>query len=148
MSLILLVGLGLLAMWGVAHWLGRAQRPSPNDPPDAHTWPSIGEFACQVVGESNYQPAIAQAAKEGGVLIASLVLDNENPYDDHAVRVDLLGRTVGFLSRKNARLFRRRLAERGITASTSRCHAKIFGGPLPEEPERMYGVWLDLEPLS
>ncbi|HET9253957.1 MAG TPA: hypothetical protein VFO16_02000, partial [Pseudonocardiaceae bacterium] len=72
--------------------------------------PADGRLA--VVGESHYQPALHCAA--GGVVagtdfdqhppvVALLVPEPENPYDLHAVRVDIVTgahtETAGYLSR-------------------------------------------------
>jgi hypothetical protein len=36
---------------------------------------------------------------------AHLILEDDNPHDNQAVRVDISGYTVGYLSRKNARAY-------------------------------------------
>jgi len=61
-----------------------------------------------VVGESNYQPAIRKACgwKPGTDThfdcFAELVPEPTNPYDPNAVRVDIDGACVGYLSRADA----------------------------------------------
>ena len=42
---------------------------------------------------------------------AVLVLDDDNPYDNKAVRVEIDGYLVGHLSRENARQYRKKLKE-------------------------------------
>lgn len=61
-----------------------------------------------VVGESNYQPAIREACDwEPGTdthfeCFAELVPEPTNRYDPNAVRVDIDGACVGYLSREDA----------------------------------------------
>lgn len=61
-----------------------------------------------VVGESNYQPAIREACGwESGTdthfeCFAELAPEPTNPYDPNAVRVDIDGACVGYLSRADA----------------------------------------------
>jgi hypothetical protein len=88
-----------------------------------------GFFDVEVVGESNYQRGIAKArsraaAGETVVTQATLILENDNPQDKQAVRVDISGQTVGYLDRDNARAYRKELKRTGhpaITATCSRC---------------------------
>ena len=42
-----------------------------------------------------------------------LVHEDENPHDDQAVRVDVNGQTVAYLTRASARIYRRWLAGQG-----------------------------------
>jgi hypothetical protein len=117
-------------------------------------WPDVGDFAVEVVGESMYQPALAAAAggQAGGALgipcTAMLVPEPTNPADANAISVQIGGRTVGYLSRPNARSFRARLeSATGMVQPTS-CGAIIRGGGQRESGETIfYGVWLDLDPL-
>jgi hypothetical protein len=74
----------------------------------------LGRFAFDIVGESKYQDnlwCVAQTAhpEHGARVIepAYLVLENENPYDSNAVRVDIMSLTVGYLSREKALWYRR-----------------------------------------
>ena len=107
-------------------------------------------FALPIVGESKYQPAleaICGGRDEDGtdkVVDAVLVLEDSNPYDPQAVRVDIAGRTVGYLSRANAREFRESRARAGETASVIACKARIKGGWDRGAGDRgNFGVWLD-----
>ena len=100
-----------------------------------------GKFNLEVVGESHYQPALRDAAGKGEVrreCVASLVLEPENPHDDQAVRVDVGDRTVGYLSRKDAREFRRLVQSHSV--SRFQCAAVIVGGGRG----RSLGIWLDV----
>lgn len=53
---------------------------------------------------------------------------NLAPYDNKAIRVDIQGETVGYLSRELARNFRERMKEAGHPGLTARCSAIIVGG--------------------
>jgi hypothetical protein len=72
-----------------------------------------GLFAIDVVGEGSYQPALARICggrrEESANLEveACLRYEDSNPYDPLAIRVDIEGETVGYLSRENARMYRR-----------------------------------------
>lgn len=109
-------------------------------------------FDVPVVGESNYQAAlesICGGRTEDGVdkiVDAALVLEDSNPYDAQAVRVDIEGKTVGYLSRANARRFRERLAgSGGEVGSALACKARIRGGWDRGDGDRgHYGVSLNL----
>lgn len=118
-------------------------------------WPKLGDFDFEVVGESNYQSAIASLAGSHGErsasteCIAHLVLENSNRYDSSAVAVQILGRTVGYLSREDARSFRRRLGQKGLSGQTTTCDACIVGGGTRRSGEKLYyGVKLDLKPFE
>ena len=109
-----------------------------------------GFFDVEVVGESNYQRAIAKARGraapgETALTQTTLVLENNNPYDKQAVRVDIGGQTVGYLVRANARAYRNELKRNGHPNITATCAAKIVGGkPRPDGTDGLYGVILDL----
>src|SRR5947207_8334420 len=68
-----------------------------------------GAFTLAIVGESHYQQALEQICGprsdegEDRRVEAGLVLEDGNPYDALAVRVDIQGLTVGYLSREHAR---------------------------------------------
>jgi hypothetical protein len=120
----------------------------------ASTWPAIGDYSVEVVGESMYQSPLTLAArgKATGPLgipcKAQLVCEPTNPADGNAVAVFMKSQKVGYLSRPNARAFRKRLSETGKPLRTTTCCAIIRGGGTRDDGEQMfYGVWLDLEPL-
>ena len=87
-----------------------------DDRPYGHL-PGPGTYSIDIVGESHYQEALEdicggrseESAQE--YVEATLVLDDDNPYDDKAVRVDIEGETVGHLDRPTARAYRERLKE-------------------------------------
>lgn len=127
---------------------GFGQSP-PGSPPQgvATRLQGSGAFLLPVVGESRYQDAIeaicGPRAEEGEdrPVEARLVLENDNPYDSMAVRVDIQGQTVGYLSREHARRYRKQYA-----ATEAYCDARIRGGwDRGEGREGYYGVVLDLD---
>lgn len=108
-----------------------------------------GTFAVNVVGVSQYQPALARAAQRGGAVMATLLLEDGNPHDDQAVAVHIAGERVGYLSRANARAYRADLAAVGAPGLTVHCHARIVGGFETKGGERAhFGLKLDLPMLS
>lgn len=122
---------------------------------DAFHWPSTGGFWFEVVGESNYQPALAAAAGgqpargDGIEVTAALVPEDSNRFDPAAVAVQLDGETVGYLSRDDARSFRRRLGQKGLAGSITTCGAAIVGGGQRSDGSPLsYGIRLDLKPFA
>lgn len=110
-----------------------------------------GLFEAPIVGESHYQTAIerlcggrsAESAEK--YVDAVLVLEDSNPHDSMAVRIDIDGTTVGYLSRADARSYRQRLQEAGHSRLTGVCSAVIRGGwDRGHSDKGHYGVWLDL----
>jgi hypothetical protein len=118
--------------------------------PVAHL-PGPGTYAIDVVGESKYQGALAKICcgrtedSQNLVVSATLVPEDDNSHDGQAVRVDIRGMTVGYLSRKNARQYRLRLKEAGHPGITATCSAVIVGGwDRGPDDQGYYGVRLDL----
>lgn len=110
-----------------------------------------GRFAIDVVGESNYQDnleAICGPKTRHGVdknFHARLIPEDDNPYDNLAVRVEIDGKTVGYLGKAVAREYRLKLSEAGIPGREIACQANVRGGWKREGgDEGHYGVWLDL----
>jgi hypothetical protein len=108
-------------------------------------------FGLPIVGESNYQQALEAVCggrNEDGVDLvvdASLTPEDSNPYDPQAVRVDIQGQKVGYLSRANARLFRKRQTEAGQASSVVACKARVKGGWDRGADDRgQFGVWLNV----
>ncbi len=113
--------------------------------------PGPGDFAICVVGESSYQDAIEAAA--GGrsedscdkVVDAVLVLEDSNAYDAKAVQVLIGGRPCGYLSREDARAYRRQIKKAGHPRITAKCKALIKGGwDRGLDDCGHFGVFLDL----
>jgi hypothetical protein len=127
-----------------------ARKTRPRAKTRESTEESAGRFPLAIVGESHYQAALeaicADRDKEGTdrVVDAVLVLEDSNPHDDQAVRVDIDGTTVGYLSRANARRFREVY---GPDAEDGRlpCKARIKGGWDRGADDRgSLGVWLSV----
>ena len=108
-----------------------------------------GTFAVDVVGVSRRQDVLEAAAEAGPVVQATLEREDDNPHDDHAVRVSIGGRRAGYLSRADARRYRADLAAAGSPHATVRCKAKIVGGfAKPDGGRAHYGLKLDLPPIK
>jgi hypothetical protein len=127
-----------------------------NIPTAEFEWPYSGNFDFEIVGESYYQAALKNLVgdpdKHGttGELTAHLIPEDQNPHDDKAVRVDINGYTVGYMSRDDARSFRRRLTNKKLTSKVTSCKAVILGGGIHTQTKQnlSYGVWLDLKPFE
>ena len=114
-----------------------------------------GTFAVDVVGVSRRQSVLAaivdrQSRRGRTVTIdAVLILEDSNPHDANAVRIEIEGELIGYLSRDNARRYRADLAAAGQPRATVRCKARIVGGFETESGERAhFGVRLDLPPMD
>ena len=110
-----------------------------------------GTFALPVVGESHYQDALEAVCGprsdegEDRVVEAQLVLEDNNPYDSMAVRIDIQGHAVGYLNRRHAREYREQLTKASYPHANAYCHARIRGGwDRGERGKGFYGVYLDL----
>jgi BRCA1 C Terminus (BRCT) domain len=110
-----------------------------------------GTFGLPIVGESHYQEALepicGPRSEEGEDrrVEARLVLENDNPHDSMAIRVDIQARTVGYLSREHARQYRKQLERAGHSSTDAYCDARIRGGwDRGEGGQGHYGVLLDL----
>lgn len=117
---------------------------------DVYMWPNPGQFNFGIVGESNYQRAIGAIVsgqkEDRQIHEARLIPEDDNEYDNKAIRVDIDGRTVGYLDRDSARSFRRRLGKNKLSGKTTGCSAVIIGGHrLASGETASYGVWLDLK---
>ncbi len=109
------------------------------------------EFKLPVVGEFHYQSTFEEICGprteegENRVVTAVLILDNTNRYDNNAVRVEVEGKTVGYLSRSDASTFRTRLQNERVTAQHFTCKANIRGGGRSENKKPgMVGIYLDV----
>ena len=114
-----------------------------------------GTFAVDVVGVSRRQSVLAaivdRQSRRGRTvtLDAVLILEDSNPRDANAVRIEIEGELIGYLSRDNARRYRADLAAAGQPRATVRCKARIVGGFETESGEPAhFGVRLDLPPME
>jgi hypothetical protein len=109
-----------------------------------------GNFAIDVVGESHYQDNLeticgGRSGKSQDLRVrATLVPEKDNPYDKHAVRVDIDGKPIGHLRRDAAREYRRELASAGFKNTPATCGANVRGGWKRGKDKGHFGVWLDL----
>jgi hypothetical protein len=93
-----------------------------------------GFFSAKVVGESHYRGNLSRICggyTENGVenfQTASLVHEDDNQYDKNAIRVEISGKIVGYLSRSDAMNYREHMHLNGHTGLTATCRAKITGG--------------------
>lgn len=76
---------------------------------------------------------------------ARLILEDKNPLDKNAVRVEIRGKAVGYLNPEEAVSCRERLRARGTPNAKGQCQAVIRGGWLSSDGRKgPYEVWLDL----
>lgn len=111
-------------------------------------------YEVEIVGAERYQPvleAICGPRKSNGVRrfeTARLILENKNPQDRSAVRVEIRGRTVGYLHPDQALSHRRLLAKRDAPGPTGQCQALLTGGWFSSDGRKgPYEVSLDLPSL-
>jgi hypothetical protein len=110
-----------------------------------------GHYDLEVVGESHYQRHLKVLSelysnKVGNRgLVAKLHYENTNPHDKKAIRVVIDGGTVGYLSRKEARLVRKAIEKVELEGLIISCNAKILGSRRVRLYNKIdFGVWLDL----
>lgn len=108
-------------------------------------------YAIEVVGESHYQATLesicggrtTESAERG--VCACLVLENGNPVDPAAVRVDVSGSPVGYLPQETALRWRSYLKRKKIQALAINCSAMIVGGWFRSPTDfGHFGIRLDL----
>ena len=151
MDYLIVGGLLVAVIWMTSAWAGT--RPSKvggsegvQSVEPGPTLRQTGKYFRQVVGESHYRPALASITGNrtlpglGIKVMAALVCENSNAFDANAVRVEVRGKTVGYLSREDAVDYRRRLRDAGKGETTQWVAARIGGGGAG----RHYGVYLDL----
>lgn len=104
-------------------------------------WSADGSYDAEVVGESNYQDDLKHLA--GGErrkqTTARLICESNNQYDPKAVRVEIGGKTIGHLSREDARAHRRKLDALKKAGAVVETPAVIVTGS-----EGACGVYLDV----
>jgi len=120
----------------------------------------MGKFSLPVVGESYYQDNLKQICGEysadgiNNISKAALIHADDNQYDSEAIRVEISGKTVGHMSKTDARMYRKYMRSKGWSGLTALCKAKITGGwDRGQGDVGNYGVSLDLpsdfiEPFS
>jgi hypothetical protein len=124
-------------------WLARLWRLfSPAQSNDTEAKRCVPDFPegfgpLGAVGESHYQVALQRIAKSGRVCWATLVPEPDNPFDALAVMVRIDGETVGYLERRDARRYQKRLL---LLPTPIEVPAKLIGGT-SDKPS--FGVLLD-----
>lgn len=109
-----------------------------------------GTFDADIVGESHYQENLericGERSKEGEEkqIKAMLILENNNPKDKNAIRVEINGLTVGYFDKVDAAEFRKALKKTSIGNTPIQCDALIVGGWKRKNSVGNYGVRLDL----
>ena len=151
MTTLLVVLLVTVAVVGYLVIRTKTSGPVPSETSQIARLPGPGTFDFDIVGESKYQEAleaISGGREREGVekrTEATLVLEDQNPHDNRAVRVDIQGRTVGYLSRDDARSYRKQIAKAGHPRLTAVCDALIVGGwHRSKKDVGSFGVKLDL----
>jgi hypothetical protein len=105
-----------------------------------------GKFQMEIIDAEHYQTvleAICGPRRPQGAKCyetASLKLEENN-----AVRVEIQGKQIGYLSSEAASFFRQRLIASGMPKGVGHCAALIRGGWLISDGSKgPYKVWLDL----
>lgn len=125
-----------------------SQRPI-NDLP--HTWPALGDFEFEVVGESHYQRAIESLVRMHGTWTefeVQIVPEIDNPHDHMAVAIKRDGQLLAYMARRDARSYRRRLASLRLGRGPATCGARIIGGHQTAAGPAMFGLQLDIKPFD
>ena len=122
-----------------------AQRTAAPAGPPADAIRLSADGRLSVVGESHYQPALkaavggraARGIADAVPVTAVLIPEPGNRHDRNAVRVDVGGRTVGYLAREDAVRYQRVL--RGLEPTHGWCPGFVSSGDLG-----LFGIWLHL----
>ena len=114
----------------------------------------LGNFDLEILGTAHFQAALENICGprlSDGVKrleTAGLILEDKNPRDKNAVRVEIRRKPVGYLSREVASLYRQQLEARGTPNAAGQCQAVIRGGWVSSDGRKgPYQVWLDI-PIS
>lgn len=136
----------------------KSSNTSTNENPQSNSvfvWPELNEFQFDIVGESDYQSSISELIKPHKnktkipALDAYIIPEDTNPDDDKAIRIDIGKYTVGYLSKKDARSFRRRLAAKKLRNQVTKCKAIINGASRSKNSKTAaYSVALNIKPFS
>lgn len=115
----------------------------------------IGNFDLEIIGEAHYQAAleaICGPRVHNGINrfeTAWLIMDDQNPRDKNAVRVEIRRKLVGYLSPEAAILYRQQLKARGTPKAHGQCQAVIRGGWVSSDGRKgPYRVSLDILSLA
>jgi hypothetical protein len=112
------------------------------------------KYELEITGEEHYQaalesmcgPRVPRGANQFET--AWLILEDINPHDKNAVRVEIRGKQVGYLSPEAAILYRQQLIARGMPKANGQCQAVIRGGWVSSDGRKgPYCVSLDIPTL-
>lgn len=147
-------------IWDMAGLLSRllGRQTATDSPPSRGIVAKLydGHDTLEVVGESFYQDALWEIV--GGLRAepvrfdthAVLVPEPKNPYDQNAIRVQINGALVGYLSRHDAATYLpglERLMETGPSHLVA-LHGQIVGGGQRPDGLGFLGVFLDHDPAD
>jgi hypothetical protein len=107
----------------------------------------------EVVGESFYQKHLKKICggiskeKRGVNAIATVHYEDDNEHDKKAIRIDIKGKTVGYLPKADARRYRKKvekLDQKGITLSCDAVILILQEYKTGRFSATNFSVWLDL----
>ena len=132
---------------------GEVVKPIPTP---LFTWPSRRKFDFELVGAEYYQAEHQHIADnhrgkqlDGLPLTAMLIPEDGNRLDDTAVRVDVDGLTVGYLSLVDSKGYHRRMAELKQKIRPTACDALLVASPSQANgTDTQYSVKLDVKPFN
>lgn len=93
-----------------------------------------GKFYISITGTTHYKSNIIYICNgttnktPDKMYLAEIALESDNQADKNAVKISIKDRTVGHLSREDAKFFRNVLSQHGIHDTIFNCYAKITGG--------------------
>ena len=106
-------------------------------------------FSLGIVGESHYRKTLSNAKRSvkdyNGVAYINVILtlEPDNQYDPNAIVVTTEQlKTIGYLSRDDAKLYREAFELWASTGRSIRCQAKLVG---EEGRKKDIGAWLDID---
>lgn len=109
-------------------------------------------YPLQVQGESHYKANIENIlgfVDKDGVdedhHVARLILEDTNPVDANAVRVEIDDQKVGYLAKPAAKVYRAKLAALGLAGVIGECGASIKGGFMKQGERADFGIRLDID---
>ena len=123
----------------------------PSSRKDIVVLTGIARFDIEIAVEEHHQgalEAICGPRKPRDVNrfeAARLILEEKNPQTKNAIRVEVRGKLIGYLSPEDAVVYRRLLIARDKPNATGQCQIAIRGGWVSSDGRKgPYEVWLDL----
>lgn len=138
--LIIFVVVGLFAL---AHFTSKENQKNT---PFGSDIKSIG-YTFDIVGEQSYQSNLKKIAGKKEVeskyvqVVANVISEPSNPYDKNAIKVEINGLIVGYISKNEARTISQRKINKAVPAV-------INGGWKDDESEGSYGVKLAIRSIN